>query len=64
MSSREELAYSIGQHEAFWRHDTTASRCDPRDIVTTRRRTRRLPEEKASRNSTEQPVEQRLSSAA
>jgi hypothetical protein len=64
MSSWEELVPSVGQHDDFWRNNYAASQCDPDDIVTTRRRAKRLLEEQAGGNSTEQPAEQRLSSAA
>jgi hypothetical protein len=53
MSSREELTCPIAQHDAFWRHDEAASRRNPGGTVTTRRRTRRLLEEKARGNPAE-----------
>jgi hypothetical protein len=60
---RDELVLSIGQHDDFWRHDDANQR-DPDDIVTTRRKTGRLPAEQTSGNPTVRPAERRLSSAA
>ena len=64
MSSPEEFVPSIGRHEEWWRNDDAASQRDADDDAEALRQARRLPQEQALSNSTEQSAEQRLSSAA